>query len=169
MMSVRTVLACFLAAFFFAASAEPANAWLGRAVLRGVAKSATRGVRARSASSLLRRDLARDAASPVRRLAEPRTVFRYTSRAQARHELRTVIAPGRHMTSRAQPGRPLGARTAKKRYGLPAKPEVRETVKLPPGQPIRLNRALGGEAGRGELTSPAPVPRAAIRKVVPTR
>ena len=34
-----------------------------------------------------------------------------------------------------------------RRYGLLAKPEVRETVRLSKGFPVRLNRAVGGEPG----------------------
>jgi hypothetical protein len=166
----RATLWCFLAVLCLTAGpAEPANAWLGRAILRGGVKSVTRRAVEKSIASLLRRDLARDATSQIKLLPAPRTVFRYTTQAQARRELARGIAPGRHMTSHARPGRPLRAARAKERYGLPQEPEVRETVRLPAGQPVRVNRVVGGEPGRAELTSPSWVPPTAIKKVVPLR
>jgi hypothetical protein len=69
----------------------------------------------------------------------------------------------------AHPGPRLGPEQARKRYGLPGQPEVRETIRLPKGHPVRRNKALGGGPGQEEWTSPRRVPPEAIRKVVPIR
>ncbi len=142
---------------------------LGGALARGATKGVTRSLRGGSAWRVFRRDLLRDRGSRVRRLAEPRRVFRYTTKPRAQEELQSGIAPGRHMASRANPGRPPSATTAQEKYGLLKKPEVRETVKLPAGQPVQLNRVIGGEAGYGEITSSKRVPPGAIEKTLPLR
>ncbi len=139
---------------------------LGKAAARGAAKSAARALRGGSAQTF-RRDLLRDQATRVRPLPKDRTVFRYTSKERAGQELLKGIPPGSHMTSRGGPGRPLSAEKAQRRYGLPQKPEARETIRLPKGQPMRFNRALGGAAGVGEGSSPKRVPAEALKKVTP--
>lgn len=139
---------------------------LARSVFRGTMKGATRAFR-RGPGQILRRDLLRDRATRVRPLARNRTVFRYTTKKQARQELRRGIRPGSHTTSRAVPGRPPGPGLAQRRYGLPRQPQVRETIHLPKGHPVRLNKALGGRPGTGEITSTKPLSPKAIRKVVP--
>jgi hypothetical protein len=169
MMSRRSVWPLFVLAAMLALPQSVQGGSLGRAVLRGAARSVAGGARQSTVRRALRADWLRDRRTAVRPLRQPRTVFRYTTRRQMQRELRRGIAPGRHMTSRARPGRPLTADRAARRYGLPAKPEVREAVRLNPGQPARLNRALAGERGRGELTSPRRVPAEAIRRVVPLR
>lgn len=139
---------------------------LGRAAARGAWRSSTRKVWGRSAAQAMRRDLVRDSAIKARPLARQRTVFRYTSKARARTELRRGIAPGRHMSSNGGPGRPLSRVAAQKRYGLPRRPQVRETIRLPKGQPVRAAKALGGRPGVGELTSPKRLWPRAITNVV---
>ena len=141
---------------------------LAGAVARGAAKSAARALRGGSPQTL-RRDLLRDRATRAHRLPSPRTVFRFTSKERAQQELKKGIPPGAHMTSRGGPGRPLSSEAAKRKYGLPQRPEVRETVRLPKGQPTRSNRALGGDPGVGETTSSKKVPPEAIKNVVPLR
>ncbi len=116
---------------------------------------------------LLARDLARDAATAARPLARGRLVQRFTSARQAAKETRLGLAPNKHLTPRAARGRPLGPQSAQRRYGLPRPPQVRETVRLPAGQPVRHNKALGGEPGRGELTSPRALPKGSVIRVVP--
>jgi hypothetical protein len=144
-----------------------AEAGLGRAVARGAWRSSTRKLWGRSAGQVLRRDLVRDRAIKARPLSRPRTVFRYTSKAQARTELRRGILPGRHMTSNGGSGRPLSGVAAQQRYGLPRRPQVRETIRMPKGQPIRSAKALGGRPGVGELTSPKRLSPGGITNVVP--
>jgi hypothetical protein len=119
-----------------------------------------------SSRGLLRRDRLRDGATPARPLPQDRTVHRYTTRQRAREELRRGIPPGRHMTP-AHPGRPPSAEQARKQFGLPRRPELRETIDLPKGHPIRRNKVLGGRPGTPEWTSPRRVPPEAIKKVVP--
>lgn len=155
-----------LGALLFTGAAEGGG--LGKAVARGAARSAARALRG-SPARTLRRDLLRDRATRVRPLPKDRTVYRYTSRDRVREELRRGIPPGSHMTSRGGAGRPLTPEQAQRRYGLPQKPEVRETVRLPKGQPTRTNRAIGGAPGVGETTSSKRVPPEAIKKVTPLR
>ncbi len=141
---------------------------LGKAVARGAARSAAKALR-RAPAQILRRDFLRDRLIRARPLPRPKTVFRYTSKARAQGERRRGLPPGTHMTGRGGPGRPLSAWQAQRRYGLPRRPQVRETIRLPQGQPVRSAKALGGRPGVGELTSPKPLPPTAIRKVVPLR
>jgi hypothetical protein len=115
---------------------------------------------------LLRRDFFRDRTLPVRRLKEPRTVHRYTTWERVLRELQGLPA-GTHTTARARPGRPLSPETAQRRYGLPAKPEVRETIRLPEGTLIRQGKALGGRPGVGEIVTARRVPPEAIVKIKP--
>ncbi|MGC8794145.1 MAG: hypothetical protein ACP5U2_12220 [Bryobacteraceae bacterium] len=132
---------------------------VGRAVARAASR---RAVRAR----ILRLDALRHRV-PVRPLAQPRTVQRYTTKRLAEQELRRGIAPGRHMTAVARPGRPMSGEKAKEYYGLLRKPTVRETIQLPKGTPVRHSHATNAARGVRELTSPKPVPPEAIKKVVP--
>lgn len=143
-----------------------AEAGLGRAVARGAWRSSTRKIGGKSAAQVLRRDLARDSAIKARPLAGSRTVFRYTSKAKASSELRRGILPGRHMTSRGGSGRPLSGAAAQRRYGLLRRPKVRETIRLPKGQPVRTAKAMGGRPGVGELTSTKRLSPTAITNVV---
>lgn len=143
-----------------------AEARLGKAVARGAWRSSAKLWRRSSTSSVMRRDLVRDRAIKARPLSHPRTVFRYTSKAQARTELRRGIVPGRHMTSHGGPGRPLSAASAQRRYGLLGRPQVRETIRLPKGQPVRTAKALRGRPGVGELTSTKRLSPTAITNVV---
>ncbi len=148
---------------FFSSPGESAG--LGKAMARGTAKSASRALR-RNMSSTLRRDLLRDRRTPAKVLTKDRTVFRYVTRKQAQRELRTGLRPGSHMTSRATPGRPLSPANAQRRYGLPKKPQERETIRLPRGTRVRTNRVVGG-ARKVETTSPEWLPPQNIKKVVP--
>jgi len=152
-------------------TAPPAEAGgFGKALMSRMLKGGAGAQATRSAKPLTRevlgRDAARDAATTAKALTAPRTVHRYTSIAQARREVRHGLDPNTHMTPNAQHGRPLTPDHAQKRYGLPASPEARETIVLPEGYPVRHNKALGGEPGRGELTSSRRVPPEAIRGYV---
>jgi len=161
-------------------SAKQIERQAGRSIERQAARSserqAFRGAERQSARSAeakitrtLDRDLARDRATTARRLSREATAFRYTSKAEARRELRSGIRAGSHFTSKAGPGRPLGASSARARYGLPRIPEVRETVRLQKGAMIKRNRAIGGARGVGEITSTGKTNRTAIRKVLPLK
>jgi hypothetical protein len=114
---------------------------------------------------LLRRDFFRDRTLPVRRLKAPRTVHRYTTWERALREIQKGLPVGTHTTARARPGRSPSPETAQRRYGLPRKPEVRETIRLPEGALIRQGKALGGQPGVGEIVTARPVPPEAIRKI----
>jgi hypothetical protein len=157
---------------------------LGGAVVRAVERGSERAAEkaaertAESASareaklaSAYARDAARDAATPARETTAERTVQRYTSAAQAKRDQTSGVQPGSHMTPNVPRGRGITAERAAERYGLNETPEVVETVVIPKGQPIRSNKALGGEAGRGEVTSTKAVKPAQIRavRVLPNR
>lgn len=165
MLTRRAVLTMLIGAWLVADHAEAGG--LGRAAARGLSRGLfRRSAVSRSGSTLLRRDLVRDRAIKARPLSRQRTVFRYTSKTQARAERRRGILPGRHMTSNGGSGRPLGAVAAQKRYGLPQQPRVRETIRLPKGVPVRSAKAVGGGPGVGELTSSKRLPPGAITRVV---
>lgn len=118
---------------------------------------------------ILKQDLARDAATAAKRLLKGREVWRYTGRKQAESEMKKGLAPGSHMTSAKSGKSPLDAGAAQRRYGLPERPEVRETIRLDSGLSVRTNKALHGQPGVGELTSPGRIPPDAIRKVEPLK
>lgn len=135
---------------------------LGRSAVRAAAKKAMpRMTRA------LAKDLVNHRTTPVKILTAPRTVFRYATQSAARKDLASGLAPYSHMTSRGAPGRPLSAANAAKRYGLPRRPDVRETIRLDRGQTVILNKAQAGRPGVGEAVSPRRIGRDAIERVVP--
>lgn len=113
----------------------------------------------------MEQDRKRDAATLPKTNPQLRTVQRYTQWEQAQREAKTGIAPGSHMTPGVHPGRPLSPFGAARRYGLPKTPTARETILIPAGTPLRTNKALGGQPGVGELTSPKTIPPAAIARV----
>ena len=117
------------------------------------------------AKKLLTRDLERDAITTAKALPASRTVQRYTTLQQAKREVRFGLPPGTHMTPGLRRGRPLSGDGAARRYGLLRHPTARETIVLPVGTPIRVNKALGGKAGVGELTSPRRIASAAIVRI----
>jgi len=136
----------------------------------GASETARKQLRSgQSSAAVRRRDAARDAKAPAKPLPRGRTVYRYTTKRRAQEETKKGIPPGAHMTSRAPVGRPPGAGRAKQQYGLNRRPEVRETVHVPQGQPAKLNKALGGAPGKGELTSSRRIPPKSIKKVVPLK
>jgi len=146
---------------------NPLEAQAGRAILRGAARRAAARQAERSLTrAVLARDLKRDAATASRRLTTPRRVFRFTSTERARAESRSGLAAGAHMTSRARPGRPPSGLTAQRRYGLPSRPRVRETIELTRGTPVRANRALAGRPGVGELTISRRIRPSSIQRTV---
>jgi len=134
----------------------------GKAAAKSVGKTAARGAVAKSAGrlevariqSVYRRDLIRDSHTPVKHLRQDRLVHRYTTKKQAAYEARYGIGAGSHTTATTDLGRPSAA-SARKRYGLDHTPEVRTTWRLPEGTPVRMNKALGGKPGVGEINLPA--------------
>jgi len=133
--------------------------------------SAARGARkgvARSMARVWERDAARDARLVAKPLASERTVFRYTTPTQAARDARDGVSAGLHMTSRGGPGRPLSGTAARERFGLAGVPTVRETIRLPKGQSVKIGKAIGGKPGVGELTPSTRVPAASIKRAVRT-
>jgi len=138
---------------------------MGGAAARGAERGAARAF-GRSAARVLERDAARDVRLVAKQLAKGRTVFRFTTRQQAAKEVKMGVKAGSHLTSRGGPGRPPSAEAARKRYGLSRPPEVRETIRLPRGQPTKLGKVIGGSRGVGEATSTKTVPADAVSRVV---
>lgn len=116
-------------------------------------------------AQVMERDHSRDAATAAKPSAKERTVQRYAQWAKARQEAKAGIPPGSHMTPDVRPGRPLTAKSAMRKYGLPKQPDARETIVIPKGTLLRTNKALGGRPGAGELTSPKTIPPSAIVRV----
>lgn len=162
-MTMTRAFAVAVTALTLVGSSSPVLAQ-GRAV-RAAARGAAASVR-RSMAIVLRRDLIRDARTPVSRLVRSRTTFRYVSPQRARAEASRGITSGSHFTSRALRGRPLSAYAAAARYGLPAGKTTRFTVTLPAGTRVRFNKALRGGRGIGEITTADRVAPSAIRRVV---
>jgi len=161
---VLVTAAAVLAAAILPLAGLAEGAGLKGAITRGAARGAKKAIPKSIQKSL---DSVRDGATKPRPLPKDRSVHRYTTKERAKEEVKKGIAPGSHMTPRARPGRPPSPDSAQRRYGLPRKPEVRETISLPKGTPVRPNKALGGAPGEGELTSPRRVPPGAIKKVAP--
>jgi len=141
-----------------------AHGQLGKALARGAERNLARSA-GRSWFSILRRDLVRDRATRAEKLASSRSVFRYTTTDRAKIESRVGIPAGSHLTTRTFPGRP-SASLAQKRFGLPTRPTARERVLLPKGTVVRLNKAVGGKPGYGEVRVAKRVKPGNIQKVV---
>lgn len=168
----RQTLVLILFAFSIAFAVSGCRS-AGRSVSRRLMRAETRAVERQSVRSLernatrtLERDAARDSAAAAKRLSRGVTTFRYTTKAEAQREIRSGFRSGTHFTSRARPGRPLSARAAQARYGLPRTPEVRITARLPEGSAVKRNRVIGGARGVGELTTAKRADSKVIRKVV---
>jgi hypothetical protein len=134
-----------------------------------IVSAAERGAAAairKDIAAAMRRDLVRDAETPVSRLARPRAVFRYATRQEARSEAQRGIAAGSHFTSRALRGRPLSTSAAAERFGLPSGKTTRLTVTLPADTRVRFNKALQGKRGIGEITIVDSVGSSAVRRVL---
>lgn len=135
-----------------------------RAAVRNLERQTERVTRVQQAYS---RDAVRDAATPAKASQRARRVQRYTSAAEADRELRDGIPAGSHMTSNVAHGRGINGQTASERYGLTQVPQRVLTVEIPAGSTLRANKAIGGQAGRGELTSTSRIPASAVTAVRP--
>lgn len=144
------------------------HAQLGRILARSAERRIARSA-GRSFLSTLRRDLVRDRATPARSLVKDRSVFRYTTKTRARLETRAGLSAGTHLTSHSASGRPLSAAAAQRRLGLPTRPAVREKVVLRKGTRVRLNKALGGKRGYGEISLAQHIPPTNVRRVIRLR
>jgi hypothetical protein len=127
-----------------------------------------RSVRLRP-TQIKRLDLAKHVRTAPKPLVSGRTVQRYTTQKQALREIKAGVAPNTHMTAIARPGRPLTAPAAKQRFGLLTAPQVRETIRLTKGVPVRHVRATAAGRGVWELTSPKRLPPKVIQKVTPLK
>ena len=148
---------------------RPSRVLLAVAVVVGAAPLLFGQASPKPYSEIRRKDQARDARSQAKPLPKARTVYRYTTKKRAEEEASKGIPSGAHMTARGAAGRPLSAGQAKSQYGLRRQPQVRETVRVPQGQPSRLNKVYGGKPGNGELTSTKRVPPKSVKKVVPLK
>lgn len=73
--------------------------------------------------------------------------------------------PPTHMTLGLRRGGPFSGDGAARRYGLLRQQNAHETIVLPAGTPIRVNKAQGGKAGVGKLTSPRSIASAATVRI----
>ncbi|MCC6472669.1 MAG: hypothetical protein IT514_02895 [Burkholderiales bacterium] len=170
MISRRSIVLAALAAFCLAPFAASASA--GRTAARVAAKAAAK----RMAKASVKRDwasirakdrVAHDRAT-VKANPQERLVERYTTREQAARELRHGIGRDTHMTTGIRRGRSLSAEGAAQRYGLERAPEVKETIRIPKGHPVRSGvKVQAGKPGVAEITSPIPLPPGTIVKVAP--
>jgi hypothetical protein len=140
---------------------------LAKTIARDSAKSLSRGIGRKAVRGGLF-ELLRDRQSPTTFLAKDRLVDRYTLRSRASREVRSGIAPYRHMTS-TPTNRPLSAATAQRRLGLAGKPEVVERIRIPKGTAVHINKVVKGKPGYGEITSLKRLPNGAIKKVIPLK
>ncbi len=121
-------------------------------------------------TDVLKQDLKNHRAVPVRPLDKNRTVFRFTTKEEAREAQRKGLPPGAHMTAHGGPGRTATPDHAQSRYATPSKPGARITVHLPKRQPVRSNKIAGAPDQRlHELTSPERVPPSSIAGVTPLK
>lgn len=127
------------------------------------AKAAARSAMKRT----LAKDAARDAATVARPLRRDLQVSRYTTRDQAASDAVKGLDPGKHLTGKTERLKPLSAVKATKRYGLPAKPQVRETWRVAKGTPVRRNTVMGGQKGATEITTPHRLPPKDLVRVEP--
>lgn len=137
-------------------------------------KAATKkAVKVRSASTrkdynkIEARDIARDNKTQAKPLEQNRTVYRYTSKENAKAAQKKGLHANSHMTSGVSKGRPLTSEKAQKRFGLENPPDTRLTIKIPKGHPVKKNKVIGGEAGWGEITSPKKIPAKQVIEVKP--
>jgi hypothetical protein len=147
---------------------------LGRLLGRAGAKApAPHGAPKPSApTNILKQDLVNHRKVPVRSVERERTVFRFTTKEQAKKAQHQGLLPGRHMTAHGGPGRPLSPDHAQSRYGLHRKSDAhaRITLHLKKGQPVRSSKIAGANDQRfRELTSPERVPRSSIVGVTPLK
>lgn len=157
------------------AGKELARGVARRLATKSVERAATRGVATKLASKaprtmprILKMDRWRDSQIPILRLTRPRSVYRYTTSAQANTYRRSGVPSGVHFTVKAGPGRPLTSISAKERYGLPRIPTARVEVILPKGAAVKTGKVIGGQPGYGELkTYRRPLPPAAVKAVLP--
>jgi hypothetical protein len=116
-----------------------------------------------------RREHARDNKTPTKPLERDTRVYRYTTKEEVARLRRDGVPSRTHMTSHGGAGRPLSADKAQKREGLRKTPDTRVTIDVPGGTPVRKNRVMGGERGRGEMTTTKRLPPSSVEKSVPLR
>ena len=113
------------------------------------------------------RDARRDAATRAVPLRAERRVWRYTSKREAARELRNGVPAGAHMTSEGRAG-PAAERCDGAAPVRAAKGSRGTDENTPRSQYAgQAQQGLGGEPGRGEVTSTQAVGKEQIEKVTP--
>lgn len=148
LVGVPTVSAAGLGKAFFRGTARSIMSRSSKTAAASFVGSARKSAAIKTARSEI---FARDIHGPVTKLSADRTVFRYTTRAKARSEITRGIPQRRHFTSAATAGRPLSPINAQKQYGLPQRPAVRETIRVPQGTAVQFGRVKNGKPGLGEI------------------
>lgn len=163
----RQLVALILICCFGCTASVSRAAGPARAAFRDAEKSLERDMQ-RRAYRVRAFDYYRDRASGLSVLKRARSVDRYTRISRARSELRWGLPAYRHMSSISS-RRPLTARSARLRFGLPRKPNAVERIRIPRGTRLHFNKVLGGKPGFGEITLSSRLPKSAIRKVLTLR
>jgi hypothetical protein len=180
------LVAASLTLLVVGAASDLSAAGVGKAVARSVTRRFAGGSVARAANgravvtavgqarkpirNVLKLDRLRDRTLPVKKLTEPRKVFRFTTNKQAQFYRHRGVASGTHFTAKAGPGRPLTAAHAKQRYGLPRMPSARVEVVLPRGTPVKSGKVIGGRPAFGEVkTYGRALSPSAVKTVIPLR
>lgn len=132
-------------------------------------KTTTGTIQKRNWKKIYTKDRARDNRTAAKPLKRDRNVYRYTSMKDARSAKKNGIPAHAHMTPNTSKGRPISSKTAQKRYGIQHPPEALVTIKIPKGHPVKFNKAIGGERGRGEITSPKDLPPSQVTDVKPMK
>lgn len=114
-------------------------------------------------NKVLLKDQERDKATKAKPLPKSQNVHRYV---RFKKDLSRDIKPGEHTTSDAKRGHPPSREKAQKMYGTPKKPKYRGTIQVEKGQPVKKNKVIGGERGRGEMTSTKPIPQKNVKKII---
>lgn len=155
--TVRLLVALLVCACAIVVAQVPLDAaGPAKAVAQSITKRLAGKVSGQNAAHLWRAHLARDRRARLVTLTSRRTVYRYVSGPRAGLELRRGLRSGAHLTARG--GRLPHPDVARRTFGLPNRPAIRETIRLPKGTSVRYNRATGGHPGIGEITSPNRIP-----------
>ena len=120
----------------------------------------------KAVSSILHRDKVRDMATTPKPLEKDTKVRRFV---RNKKDLQKDIPANSHTTAPIRPGRFPSAERAQKQYGLPEKPRYVGVIDLEKKRLERRNKVVGGEPGRGEMTSPQKVNKNQVEKIVKLR
>jgi hypothetical protein len=165
---VRRVVATLAIVVLVAFASEVEAGPLGKALMRGAARS-SKGSMSAKLKAALAADARRDALRRPVPLLKTRNFFRYATAKGSASERRLGIPARRHLTSDARPGRPLRGAHATKDYATVAPVRIRELVQVQKGTLVKPGKVMGGAPGKGEFRTVRRLPPSAIKRVVKLR